>query len=536
MHLKNCFSKHNVVVFGEASEQDDLPSDCSDMSDHDSDSDSSDSDSSSDGDDGSSQDSLQSDGFQEEEQGDEDEAEAEGDSADGNEHPANGDDEEEDENEDEEGSNADDDVEEKEEEEDLEEEDGGPQSDEAEGEEAEEEQDEQEEAEEHAAARQTEAVAAEGGDEDEDDDHPRISGRRRRLPAPAVAPGKLKKQRIQQYYRQANSYAAPSAVEMLPFVKARFGANGSTPVDTIWLAILGLTDQHLRGNVSEDYYSQCCAILKVELGEHLSTANGQTVAHGLGEAAELLHVPGEAKGHVTETMDYRFFLYRHWALFDAISHSPTIATKFSVWKADGLKKLQVLLAEIGVSLQQCAQTFQFMEPQSRRLFENEISSPALLTKHNLCPEDILFKSFSKFADFKSPLPAADVVISATALFEHCSDAASGSGEDVNGAFHSVLKLLSLASCKGLAAPAKLAINIQRAIVKQASAMLDGQDSIIHRYHRFYCAHIRSSSSTSNSGHKQIVGKEDAQAVREDVFSKPSVLTRLGRYVMTVKVS
>lgn len=60
-----------------------------------------------------------------------------------------------------------------------------------------------------------------------------------------------------------------------------------------------------------------------------------------GEESELMLVPGSENGHVEEAAEYRFFLYRHWSLYDAMFHSPYVASKLSVWNHQGTAKLQV---------------------------------------------------------------------------------------------------------------------------------------------------------------------------------------------------
>lgn len=179
----------------------------------------------------------------------------------------------------------------------------------------------------------------------------------------------------------------------MPFVKSQFSGNGREPVDLIWQSILGLTDHYLMGSINENYYSACCHLLKVELGEHLTTMNGLSVQVTAGDnSSESLQINGAAVGQIIESVDYRFFLYRHWSLYESMRHSPSIASKFPVWKSDGLKRLQIFLAEIGVSLQQCSQGFQFMDPQCRHRFDSEIMHNASLrTKYGLAIEDITYK-------------------------------------------------------------------------------------------------------------------------------------------------
>ena len=58
---------------------------------------------------------------------------------------------------------------------------------------------------------------------------------------------------------------------------------------------------------------------------------------------EMLVVPGSENGHVEESSEYRFHLYRHWSLYDSMYHSPYIAAKMNVWNNQGTAQLLVSL-------------------------------------------------------------------------------------------------------------------------------------------------------------------------------------------------
>ena len=60
-----------------------------------------------------------------------------------------------------------------------------------------------------------------------------------------------------------------------------------------------------------------------------------------GTEDDLMMVPGSENGYVEEASEYRFFLYRHWSLYDAMFHSPYVAAKLNVWNQQGTAKLQV---------------------------------------------------------------------------------------------------------------------------------------------------------------------------------------------------
>jgi hypothetical protein len=73
----------------------------------------------------------------------------------------------------------------------------------------------------------------------------------------------------------------------------------------------------------------------------VSPAGGDALPALLPDDGDLMMVPGSETGHVEEASEYRFFLYRHWSLYDAMYHSPYVASKLCVWNQQGTVKLQV---------------------------------------------------------------------------------------------------------------------------------------------------------------------------------------------------
>jgi hypothetical protein len=106
---------------------------------------------------------------------------------------------------------------------------------------------------------------------------------------------------------------------------------------------------------------------------------------------ELIMVQGSDNGHVEEAAEYRFFLYRHWSLFDAMYHSPYVAAKLNVWSNQGTVKLQELFAQIGVPLQQVRQLYQYMAPALRSHFSQQINDRHILETYGLTNPTVTFK-------------------------------------------------------------------------------------------------------------------------------------------------
>lgn len=57
------------------------------------------------------------------------------------------------------------------------------------------------------------------------------------------------------------SYSAPTAMMLMNLVWGRAGSN--VPLDLVWQAILGVTDQYQRAHLSDEYYGEVCAHLRV---------------------------------------------------------------------------------------------------------------------------------------------------------------------------------------------------------------------------------------------------------------------------------
>lgn len=402
------------------------------------------------------------------------------------------------------------------------------------------------------------------------------------------------------------TYAAPTACMLLYLV---LGMSAHIPLDIMWQAILGVTDQHIRGNLDEEAYAMCCADMKIQLSNHLLSAAGRVKYTVSGEVAAVaggaavttegggavatadagrqhqdIVVPGAETGHIEEGAEYRFFLHRHWPLYDAMFHSPYIASKLSVWHPQGTARLQEMLAKMGIPLQQCKQSFQFMEPSLKTHFRHEISSGTIADLYGLTDPDVVYRSFYRFNSFKNPIAAADVVLAATALLEmygveqHVLGAvssASAGGESASAsssvssvvapsavlnkissidAFNDSYDCLSMRSDDLLRKGIQSALDLQRTLVKKVSVLLDGRDSIL-RFNRLYYTYLRVVSPTGgggggggpitvatsstpggaapSGGGGGSSGSEHVNAV-EHSFGRPMVLQRLGQFIMDIK--
>ncbi len=62
----------------------------------------------------------------------------------------------------------------------------------------------------------------------------------------------------------------------------------------------------------------------------------------------------------------KFLLIRHWSLYDSMLHSPYLSARLHIWSDAGRKRLNKLLAKMGISLVQCKQSYTHMDMELKR--------------------------------------------------------------------------------------------------------------------------------------------------------------------------
>ena len=132
----------------------------------------------------------------------------------------------------------------------------------------------------------------------------------------------------------------------------------------LWLAALGLTFARAQFRITDEAYDDFSHYFAAQL-RHVDARRGPGGATDAPrkEAGAGWQAP---PGTVTfEREELRFMLHRHWPLFDAMYYSNYVASRLSVWKADGKRKLQELLAKIGLSLEACRQKYAFLSDAQR---------------------------------------------------------------------------------------------------------------------------------------------------------------------------
>lgn len=207
----------------------------------------------------------------------------------------------------------------------------------------------------------------------------------------------------------STSYGAPSAVVAYEMTK---DTNNDTN-ELLWLAIVGLTSYYVQGDIDHGRYLQLLQDVRIDV----SSKNGprpKTMTSGENpDGTGGTEIPVAEDGRIEDRLDYRFMLYRHWNLYDAMTYSDYVATSMQLWTAKGRANLERLIAKIGIPLKDCRQKFAFMSERLKERLRDGIDASA----RDFDLDEVRFDTFAKRDGFAAPISAADVVYGTTALLE-----------------------------------------------------------------------------------------------------------------------
>lgn len=172
-------------------------------------------------------------------------------------------------------------------------------------------------------------------------------------------------------------------------------------VATLWWGIVGVTDQFQNKKIGRDKYFTNV----VELQGHMSRLNHRN------EGEEGLTSVNCMK--LSFEYDLDLVLYRHWSLFESLCHSPLTSTAFKVWTVNGLRRLHLFLADMGIPLIQCKQNYAFMDSKIRENLQSIVEESA--EKFGLTA--VRLQSFSAQIGYVHKLCASDIIYSVNALLE-----------------------------------------------------------------------------------------------------------------------
>eukprot|EP00730_Choanoeca_flexa_P009051 TRINITY_DN12574_c4_g8_i2.p1 TRINITY_DN12574_c4_g8~~TRINITY_DN12574_c4_g8_i2.p1 ORF type:complete len:590 (+),score=172.21 TRINITY_DN12574_c4_g8_i2:233-2002(+) len=250
-----------------------------------------------------------------------------------------------------------------------------------------------------------------------------------------------RRERTSSYY-ETSCHAAPACVLVWHLITSM--QQDANPL--LWMAMVGLMDAFLEDKLSSaEYYRHY-----QELERDASRLNGHMTDSDTAHRGVALSAVGA---------DFRFPVYRHWNLYEAIQNSRYVAARLEVWQSSGTQQVHNMLARAGLSIKNCQQNFTAWndETQRKRIMdklEDECREHGL--KHPTFP------SFQYRFEFRKPVTASDMAMACTALFVHPRAKQSTWQER----FHKVTSLLEMNSDELFQEGVELAAELERVLIKQ----------------------------------------------------------------------
>ncbi|GAA5933586.1 DNA replication initiation factor CDC45 [Sporobolomyces koalae] len=205
-------------------------------------------------------------------------------------------------------------------------------------------------------------------------------------------------------YEQRGTEFAQSVAGMM-FVLAE--AKGRSDPDSLWFAILGLTHQFMASIIEHsDYHALVRAFTD-------QAAIFSPNAISTGDVSTSFPATSAQDRSIRPNMEWRFCLFRHWTLWDAMVHSSYIGGKFALWTDRGNGNLTALLAKIGLSLAEISEDYINMSMDSKQTLAAKMQeqTPA----HSLY--DLAYPSFIRKDGYKTDLSASDYVDVLSSILE-----------------------------------------------------------------------------------------------------------------------
>lgn len=216
--------------------------------------------------------------------------------------------------------------------------------------------------------------------------------------------------------------------------------------DLLWLSIVGVSSTELYGRTPTGFSltnhdiptvftgwtssrgSRIRQMLRDEvrrLNPPDLTETGREISRGLATDVIPTHARSPTDNSIRLSPEPRFLLIRHWSLYESMLHSPYLSAKLHIWSEPGRRRLHKLLAKMGVSLQQCKQSYTHMDMDLKKdLRQKLLRCAPMYGLDGLVPPpstgrggDAEGWGFVRSWGWKACLSAADVAVVIGAILE-----------------------------------------------------------------------------------------------------------------------
>ena len=188
--------------------------------------------------------------------------------------------------------------------------------------------------------------------------------------------------------------------------------------DLLWLAIVGLTDQLVHERIEYERYVGEAQVLQAEVGA-LNQDGGDEVREVAQDGGPTVSVRQhiQSRMRIDSVQELRLSLMQHWTVYEALHHSPYIASRLGLYQLAGRDKLDVWLARMGIPLDECKQEYQYM----RKQFKAHLFERMLQYGNEFGLVHLTYPSFRCVRSFgNTQLAAADLVSGVAAVLENYS--------------------------------------------------------------------------------------------------------------------
>lgn len=243
-------------------------------------------------------------------------------------------------------------------------------------------------------------------------------------------------------------------------------------LEFLWLWIVGLTDQLLHSKIDRvEYEAKISLCINEVVSNPSNIYKNPTRIEDDSDNFEIQTEQKPVNSVFIEHKDLRIMLYRHWSLYESLYYSNYIASRLGIWKEPGKHKLNEILAQIGIPLQECKQQYRFMKANFKLTLKEKL--PLIGNTYDI--DDLFITTCVRQYSRKRQYCASDIVYAVSALIE-CPGLLEDDDEEVTlqdkwlknfWVAHDALLDEPLLE-KGI----KIAIEQQKAIIQQGTALIE----------------------------------------------------------------
>jgi cell division control protein 45 len=222
------------------------------------------------------------------------------------------------------------------------------------------------------------------------------------------------------YYHRGHFYGKSSS-GIFYQLSAQLNRNNK---DSLWWWIVGLSTLQLHNKAAEIDNDEIMSCNDEVVKLHPAQVSTQAVAKDTSLTADYkerntfdlvtLKNHHNEVGTITIEQELKMTLLRHWTLYDSICNSNYLVSNLQIGREPGNKKLKQFLIDIGVTIEQSQQKYQYMNLQLKDDLKNRIIEKADV--HGV--KQILISSFLRQMTPSLQVSAFDAAYAVSALLEY----------------------------------------------------------------------------------------------------------------------